>query len=955
MDNDGFESKLSNISAIIFREWEARVCHDYLYWAANGAKSDEDMWKSAKRDFDLLSQNLGNGTFSDKKALEIGCGVGRLLRPASKTFKHITGLDISLTAINRAKTFLSDCHNVDLLEGNAADLPTINDAEIDLAYSFDVITRMPTAIFAGTLTALSRAIKNDGLALLHLYMGSSVHNTVMQDTMAVRSYSVGSLKDACEAAGFALLSIRGIPFAPDDAITEEQNNSAPYIVVLRRTGAPSAKPYAIERLLNTGFEQEAPLDWPGSRTQYLMCIARATEHMEAKHFKLAQETLEFALANYTAPETSTLEILKRLRSSNAASLNLSPTIATPQPPSLSSSSTISLHSQVFKNNLTALEQRFPAIASILAHLTAAEAVSARQNSKGDTVIFSGTTPLDQMENPKRAAEVWAERTLNSADAQSAEQILIMGFATGYHLDALASRSSKALHVVEPNPNVLCAIMQARDCRHIITRLSSLSISLDNFKNAIDTYPELRFAYLALHPQTQVMEGETIREFRRHWLSERAWKELRPSIAVVGPLYGGSLPIARYIAHALLASGQRVQYFDLQAFHRGYTHIRQLVNKRHRVNLLENKYVEMLSDFVVEATNEHPIDILICVAQAPLSARALSEFRKRGIITAMWFVEDCDRFTTWQQISRYYDYMFLIQDGEYLKRVKAAGAAHAFYLPVGCSPLVHKPLSLTPDEVTRWGSDISFVGAGYNNRQQVFSRFPSSNFKIWGTEWPSGRPFDRLVQEKGRRLEPEEYVKIFNASKININLHSSNERDGIEPFGNFVNPRTFELASCGAFQLVDNRSLLPELFKADYEVATFSTLKELSEKIDYYLNHPEERQRMASAARKRALECHTYEHRMRSLLGHIYADNFEFFRAKQQSGAWPGLMRAAVKFPELSKRVNDAYQQGREPKLDSLIVDIQTSNGALSETEQKLLFLHHVRQHTTYVNKLREGE
>jgi hypothetical protein len=36
------------------------------------------------------------------------------------------------------------------------------------------------------------------------------------------------------------------------------------------------------------------------------------------------------------------------------------------------------------------------------------------------------------------------------------------------------------------------------------------------------------------------------------------------------------------------------------------------------------------------------------------------------------------------------------------------------------------------------------------------------------------------------------------------------------------------------------------------------------------------------------------------------------------------------------------RRGEEPALDGLISDIVTGNGKLSETEQKLLFLHHVR-------------
>ena len=65
------------------------------------------------------------------------------------------------------------------------------------------------------------------------------------------------------------------------------------------------------------------------------------------------------------------------------------------------------------------------------------------------------------------------------------------------------------------------------------------------------------------------------------------------------------------------------------------------------------------------------------------------------------------------------------------------------------------------------------------------------------------------------------MKIYNASKININLHSSLQTTDLVSRGDFVNPRTFELAAAGAFQLVDERSLLGELFGAD-ELATFTS-------------------------------------------------------------------------------------------------------------------------------------
>jgi spore maturation protein CgeB len=331
---------------------------------------------------------------------------------------------------------------------------------------------------------------------------------------------------------------------------------------------------------------------------------------------------------------------------------------------------------------------------------------------------------------------------------------------------------------------------------------------------------------------------------------------------------------------------------------------------------------------------------------------LTELRNRGIITAMWFVEDCRRFSTWKEISRYYDYMFIIQDGEYLDLIERSGAGRAHYLPVGCDPVMHKPLALTPEEKAYWGSEVSFLGAGFNNRQHMFARLADHNFKIWGNDWPNGAPFNRLVQEKGQRIEPEDYVKIFNASTINLNLHSSAERDGVEPYGDFINPRTFELAATGAFQLVDERTLLPEVFEIGSEVITFKDQRELEDKIKYYLARPEERNAVTQKAQARALRDHTYEARLKQMLKVIYEDRYEELSARTQNASWPRVLKAAQEFPELHGRCERAEARGDEPVLDSLLKEISTGKEKLAEDENILLFMHHVRSLVQYLNELR---
>jgi spore maturation protein CgeB len=149
----------------------------------------------------------------------------------------------------------------------------------------------------------------------------------------------------------------------------------------------------------------------------------------------------------------------------------------------------------------------------------------------------------------------------------------------------------------------------------------------------------------------------------------------------------------------------------------------------------------------------------------------------------------------------------------------------------------------------WGRDIKTGG--------IFQGLLDFDVKIWGSDWNLNSPLGPFIQKQGARISEEEAVKIFNASRINFNLHSSPYHLGINPEGDYVNPRTFDLAAAGAFQLVDVRGQLPEFFMPEEEVATFQTLAEARVKIDHYLAHEEDRRRVAEKGRERCLRDHTY--------------------------------------------------------------------------------------------------
>src|SRR5580704_1747626 len=79
-------------------EWNERAEEDAHYYVAFGRRDqDDEEFFSTARDLvrELVSElkRLPDGPEGGRRALEIGCGPGRLLRPLSRHFAEIHGVD----------------------------------------------------------------------------------------------------------------------------------------------------------------------------------------------------------------------------------------------------------------------------------------------------------------------------------------------------------------------------------------------------------------------------------------------------------------------------------------------------------------------------------------------------------------------------------------------------------------------------------------------------------------------------------------------------------------------------------------------------------------------------------------------------------------------------------------------------------------------------------------------
>lgn len=407
----------------------------------------------------------------------------------------------------------------------------------------------------------------------------------------------------------------------------------------------------------------------------------------------------------------------------------------------------------------------------------------------------------------------------------------------------------------------------------------------------------------------------------------------PRILVVLPLYGGSLPIGRYCAEALRELGCLVDVFEAPSFYPAFTALQDLRVSPQQLEFLENNFLQVVTHAVCAKAESFQADLVFCMAQAPLSRQGLKRLKKAGISTAMWFVEDYRLFPYWRTFAPYYDVFAVIQKDPFLEELSSIGVNNALYLPLAALPSFHTRLELSGEEHQEFGATVSFLGAGYPNRKRAFKELVQPGLKIWGNDWGDDLSLKPYIQRDGARISPEEAIKIYNATKININLHSSVEPEVFIGKGDFVNPRTFELASSQAFQLVDQRGLLDELFTPE-ELVRFTTLEDLQAKIAYFLNHPEERDRYVERAYQRVLREHQYVHRMQTLLDFI-KERIESFEKAPEPPALTALPE------EYRQELLRLYQRENLPlnaTLDDVVEILLRKEEPLSELQTAFLFL-----------------
>jgi len=128
---------------------------------------------------------------------------------------------------------------------------------------------------------------------------------------------------------------------------------------------------------------------------------------------------------------------------------------------------------------------------------------------------------------------------------------------------------------------------------------------------------------------------------------------------------------------------------------------------------------------------------------------------------------------------------------------------------------------------------------------LYKNYPK-DFKAYGMGWHT-----KIINT------PEDQRELYNGCKIAI---SHNQFD----YECYTSDRLFRIMACGTFCITKHFEGIETMFNVGEHLVTYRTLDELKYKIDYYLQLPDERQKIADAGYLHVRENHTWFKRIEKL-------------------------------------------------------------------------------------------
>jgi SAM-dependent methyltransferase len=169
------------------REWDELARGDALWEVLSDPGRSDRRWQLdeffASGELEVASaleqaRRLGRPEWH-ARALDFGCGVGRLTRALSGRFSECVGVDVSEQMVERARKLNADRPNLEFVVNVAPNLAAFESGSFDLVFSSKVLQHMPSGDQACAYIAeFLRLVGPGGIAVFQLWTGIPLRNRI---------------------------------------------------------------------------------------------------------------------------------------------------------------------------------------------------------------------------------------------------------------------------------------------------------------------------------------------------------------------------------------------------------------------------------------------------------------------------------------------------------------------------------------------------------------------------------------------------------------------------------------------------------------------------------------------------------------------------------------------------------------------------------------------------------
>jgi spore maturation protein CgeB len=329
--------------------------------------------------------------------------------------------------------------------------------------------------------------------------------------------------------------------------------------------------------------------------------------------------------------------------------------------------------------------------------------------------------------------------------------------------------------------------------------------------------------------------------------------MQPSILFCAHL--GSVAYAsRQRFETLQALGCRMSPFDMEPFER--RSLAERVSGRLRGQPFTSRVLERFERAFLEQVARTRPDILWIEKGVMLRPEGLRQARRLAPQASIVSYQVDNPFGTraherplWASFVDgipEYDVHFVLRSVD-LENYRAHGACAVRLTRHHYFPSLHMPRpgnAASPDRQ----HGVVFVGTAVDTRIAQIARLmgeTSIDLHVYGGLWNRHAVCYRHWRRFHERITGDDYAALVSASKVCLGYVSASNCDE-------YTHRSIEIPACGGFLLGERTPTHMALYEEGQEAEFFETHQECVDKIRYYLDHDQERRRIAEAGRRRCL-------------------------------------------------------------------------------------------------------